>query len=153
MQDVKRILMVVRATKDCREVIDYAFMMARRMGAMLYVLDVIHNPFAYEGWNLPMPALDEEYKRLLKETREQLRLMVEEQRRKGLAVESLIREGDPASIILKEVEEKQIDLLMLPAHEENRIEHFLYGKANEKVIRKMACSILLVKEGPLGSCG
>ncbi len=153
MQDVQRILVVVRATKDCMKVIDYAFMMAQKVGARLYVLDVIHNPFAYDGWNLPMPALDEEYKRLLQETRDQLRVMVEEQTRKGLPVESLIREGDPASVILKEVEEKQIDLLMLPAHEENRIEHFLYGKENEKVIRKMPCSILLVKEEPLGSCG
>lgn len=152
MNDMQRVLVVIRATRDCVKVVEYAVMVARKFNASLCILDVIHNPFAYDGWNLPMPTLNGEYNRLLKETREALQVIVEEEARRGLSIEPLIREGDPAEVIMGVVEEKKIDLLIMPAHEENRIEHFLFGKANEKVIRKMPCSIMLVKEGPFGSC-
>ncbi|MCK5504111.1 MAG: universal stress protein [Thermodesulfovibrionia bacterium] len=34
------------------------------------------------------------------------------------------------------------------SHEEGRLEHFLFGRSNEKIIRDMPCSILLVEEEP-----
>jgi universal stress protein A len=34
------------------------------------------------------------------------------------------------------------------AHEEGRMEHFLFGQSNEALIRKMPCSVLLVKKEP-----
>lgn len=37
-------------------------------------------------------------------------------------------------------------LLIMLAHEEGRIEHFLFGRDNEDLIRKMPCSIMLVKK-------
>jgi nucleotide-binding universal stress UspA family protein len=36
----------------------------------------------------------------------------------------------------------------LRAHEEGRIERFLVGGSNDAIIRKMPCSILLVKKEP-----
>ena len=39
-----------------------------------------------------------------------------------------------------------IDLVILPAHEEGRLEHFLYGRGIDSLIRRMPCSILLVRE-------
>ena len=34
------------------------------------------------------------------------------------------------------------------AHEEGHLEHFLFGRSNEEVIRKMPCSVLLVEKEP-----
>jgi nucleotide-binding universal stress UspA family protein len=34
------------------------------------------------------------------------------------------------------------------AHEEGHLEHFLFGRSNEEIIRKMPCSVLLVKKEP-----
>ena len=48
--------------------------------------------------------------------------------------------------ILKIVQEKKIDLVLLRAHEEGHIEHFLVGSCNDEIIRKMPCSIFLVKK-------
>jgi nucleotide-binding universal stress UspA family protein len=46
------------------------------------------------------------------------------------------------------VEEENIDLLIMSAHEEGHMEHFLFGGSNEELIRKMPCSIMLVKKEP-----
>ena len=61
--------------------------------------------------------------------------------------EELIREGNPATEIFQVV--KHIDLIILLAHEEGHVEHFLFGRSNDEIIRKMPCSILLmVKKEP-----
>lgn len=57
----------------------------------------------------------------------------------------LIREGEPIGVIRKVVVEENIDLLLMPAHEESRLEQFLFGRINDALIRRLPCSILLVK--------
>ena len=59
-----------------------------------------------------------------------------------------MKEGDPFDEIIKVVKEENIDLLIMLAHEEGHIEHFLFGRDNEDLIRKMPCSIILVKKEP-----
>ena len=62
-----------------------------------------------------------------------------------MPVKELIRQGEPVGLIRKVVKEEKIDLLILPAHEESRLEHFLFGHINEAIIRGLPCSILLVR--------
>jgi nucleotide-binding universal stress UspA family protein len=82
----------------------------------------------------------------LKETRDHLKAVIDNQQREGLTVESLIREGDPVTEIIKVIQEENIDLLIVPAHEEERIEHLLFGKVNHKLVRQMPCSILFFRQ-------
>ena len=152
MAGVKRMLVAVTGTMDCIGVFQYALGLAEKFKAKLYVLDIVHNPFAYTGWNLPIPSMERDYERLLKQVRDRLKVMIGEEKTKGFPVESLVREGDPAAQILRVVEEEKIDLLLMPAHEETRLEHFLSGKMAEKIIRRMPCSVLLVKEEPTSVC-
>ncbi len=152
MAKVERLLVVVQGTRDCLSVFWYAADLMQTLGGKLFVLDVIHNPFAYTGWNLPMPSLEKEYEDLLRSIRQRMKAMVGEEQAKGLPVESLVREGDPVTQIMNVVEEKKIDMLIMPAHEETRLEHFLSGKMTEKLVRTMPCSILLVKLGPDDWC-
>jgi nucleotide-binding universal stress UspA family protein len=37
------------------------------------------------------------------------------------------------------------DLVILFAHEGGRVEHFLFGRSNKEIIRRIPCSILMVK--------
>ena len=151
MDDVKRILVVSRDTKDCKKAVHYGVSLARKYGAELYVIHVVHDPFSLLGWNLPIPNLanlEEEFKRLLRETREELAVTIAAEKKKGMKVNELVKEGYPATEIFQVVKDKRIDLIILLAHEEGRLEHFLFGRSNEEIIRKMPCSILMVKKEP-----
>jgi nucleotide-binding universal stress UspA family protein len=148
MEDVKRILVVSRDTKYDRKAVHYGFSLAKQYGAKLYVIHAIHNPFSLQGWNLPIPSLAEEYKRLLHDTRNELAAMINSERKKGVEVEQLVKEGEPEKEIFETVEAEKIDLIIMLAHEEGHIEHFLFGRSNEEIIRKMPCSVLLVKKEP-----
>jgi universal stress protein A len=148
MDEIKRILVVSRMTRYCRKAVHYGISMAEKYGAELYVIHVIHNPFGYKGWNLPLVSLEAEYKRVQEQAKAELDAIIESEKTNGLIVKEELKTGEPSKEILKFVEETKIDLIVMLAHQEWRLEHFLFGRSNEEIIRKMPCSILLVKQEP-----
>ena len=148
MGDIKRIMVVSRMSEDSRTAIHSGVELARRMGAELYVIHTVHNPFSVAGWNLPIPSLEEDYNRILRKTKEELDSIIRVETRKGMNVRELIRSGEPTKQILAAVQEEQIDLLVMTAHEEGHLEHFLFGRSNEAIIRRMPCSVMMVKMEP-----
>ena len=148
MQDIDRILVVSRMTTSCIKAVHYGLSLAKKYGATLYVIHVIHNPFGLEGWNLPLPDLEKDYQTLLKKTKQQLDRIIKKENQSGMNIEVLTPEGDPTDEIVKTVKEKKIDLLVMVAHEEGHLEHFLFGRSNHELVIRMPCSILLVKKEP-----
>ena len=144
--DVQRILVACHMIGHCSKAVHYGVSLARTYDAQLYVLQVIHNPFSYEGWNLPVASLEEEYRRLQQKAKQRLDADIDAERSEGLTIEEIIKEGLPSRVIMEVIEEKKINLLVLEAHEEGHLEHFLFGRSNEELIRKMPCSIFLVKK-------
>jgi len=150
MEDIKRILVVSRSTKHCHKAVHFGIALAKTYGADLYVVHIFHDPFSLEGWNLSIPlgTLQGEYKKMQANARSALDKIIRSEQRQGipLKVEEIISEGKPAQEILNFVKKEKIDLVIMLAHEEGHLERFLYGHDNEKIIRKMPCSVLLVKK-------
>ncbi len=146
MDDIKRILVVSRLTAHCRKAVHYGISLAKKYGARLSVMHVVHNPFGLEGWNLP--PFERDFGILLQKSKVDIDAAINAERDKGMVIEEIIREGEPTTVILDVVQEERINLLVMLAHEEGRMEHFLFGRSNEELMRKMPCSILLVKKEP-----
>ena len=143
MEDIKRILVVSRDTKHCRKAVHYGVSLTRKFGAELYVIHVADDPTCLEGY-----LEDEEHQASIRKIREELAATIADENRNGLNVKELIKTGYPATEIFRVVEDEHIDLIILLAHEENHIEHFLFGRSNSEIIRQMPCSIFLVKKEP-----
>lgn len=148
MDRVKRILAVSRSTAQCNRVVECGISLARSYSASLCVLSVVHDPFNLAGWNLPVPSFEEEYRAILESSRKELERIVSAAGASGLDVKRFVRDGKPVDEVLKVVAEEKIDLMILLAHDEGRIEHFLFGRTNEELFRRMPCSILLWKSPP-----
>jgi nucleotide-binding universal stress UspA family protein len=146
MKPFKNILVVSRSTKHCREAVETGISLAHQYGANLYLLHVIHDPFNLDGWNLPLPSLHDEYEKMVSDARKGLDRMVKIEKDKGLPVTVQVKDGMPVEEIQRVVEEEKIDLIVMLAHEEGRLEHFLFGRTNDAVLRKLPASILLVKK-------
>jgi nucleotide-binding universal stress UspA family protein len=43
-------------TMYCKKAVHYGISLAKKYGAALTIVHVIHDPFGIEGWNLPMPT-------------------------------------------------------------------------------------------------
>jgi nucleotide-binding universal stress UspA family protein len=159
MGEIKRILAMCGVTTCCQEIVDYGISLARNCKADLYFIHIIHNPFGLEGWNLPMMSLEDDYFKLLAETKEDLEKIIAAEQRNGLNIRGLVREGPPTEEILKAITEEKIDLLIMHAHEETRmerlelrLENFLFGASKAEIIKKMPCSVLLIKQEPGSEC-
>ena len=148
MIECKRILVVVRMIQSCRLAIEYGVSLAKKYHAELYVIHSIYNPFGLKGWSVGTLSLEKEYERLLLDTREQLSELVAAEKMAGVSITELVREGEPTEEILKTIKEKRIDLMVMLAHEEGRLEHLLFDRSNDELVRKMPCSIMLVKKEP-----
>lgn len=148
MDDVKHILVLSRATEDCRKAVHYGVSLSKKYGAELFVLHVEHDPFSVEGWGLPIPylrALKEEQQKMKEDIKKELDKILAAEKTRGMHIKEFIREGAPVDEVLKVVKDEKIDLMIMPAHEEGRLEHLLFGRDSEKIIRTMPCSIFLVK--------
>ena len=147
MKTFKNILVVSRSTKYCREAVETGISLAHQYGAKLYLLHVIHDPFNLDGWNLPVYSFQDEYEKMVVKSREALDHMVKVEKDKGLPVTVWVKDGPPAEEIKKVVEKEKIDLIVMLAHHEGRLEHFLFGRTNHEILRELPASILLVKQG------
>jgi universal stress protein A len=146
MDDVKRILVVSRMTTYCRKAVHYGISLAKKYGAELYFIHCAHDPFVLElPPSAPVWVLAEDYKKLLIKNKEDINTIINVEKEKGLKIMELIKDADPIEVILGAVKDEKIDLIIMAAHEEGRLEHLLFGHCNDEIIRKMPCSVLLVK--------
>ena len=149
MEDIERILVVTRSTKYCRKAVHYAVSLARKYDAEIVILHVIHNPFGLEGWNVPIISrkeLEEEYRKMFEDAKADLDRIIAKERADGLPIKELVVEGDPQKTIFDLVEKEKIDLIVMIAYEQGRIEHWLFGRGTDEIVRKMPCSVLLVEK-------
>ena len=148
MHDFKRILVVTRMTAYCQKTVHYGFSLAKQYQAQLYIIHAVHNPFGIEGWNLGSVSLEKEYQKYIEKIKADLDGFIADEQSKGMPVTVMVKEAEPTEEILKTVKERDIDLIIMLSHKEGRLEHFLFARSNEELIRRMPCSILLMKKEP-----
>ena len=151
MHDIKKILVVSKSTKECKEAFHNGVSIAKAFGAELNILHVLYDPFGLKGDGLAIPILKdyaEELKTMMDDVKHELDAMIKAEQAEGMHIKEIIIEGDPAKIIIKTIKEENTDLMIMAAHEEDRIEHFLFGRDDYKLVRQMPCSLMFVKVEP-----
>ena len=145
MEDIRRMLAVSWMTQYCQRTVHYAISLAAKYGSELSVIHVIDTLWL-QGWNMPMMSEVEERQKEIERIKAELDDIISGEVKGGLKIKKIIKEGDPFEEILKVIGEEKIDLVVMRTHEEGRIERLLVGGSNDALIRKMPCSIFLVKK-------
>jgi nucleotide-binding universal stress UspA family protein len=145
METFNNILVVSRSTTRCVKVLRTGIALARKFGARLHILHIIHDPFSFNGWNLPVPSLEKEYQSMVAQARADLDRMIQAEKSEGMVINEWVKDGEPAAAIEQAVESENVDLILLLAHREGRLEHFLFGKTNDAIIRKLPATLMLVR--------
>jgi nucleotide-binding universal stress UspA family protein len=151
MESFKRILVVSRMNPYSRKAVHLGISLARKYDATLHVLHLVTTPmdlFAVNASGLFPEAQYTQYINNQQDAQEQLDKIIKEEIRLGFPIQEQISELGSVEEVEKMVVEENIDLLVMVAHAEGRIEHALFGGENSALIRGMPCSILLVKDEP-----
>ena len=145
METFENILVVSRSTQHCIRVLRRGISLARQYGANLHILHILHDPFSLNGWNLPIPSLEEEYQKMAASARQELDRLIRQEKAEGLVITEWVKDGNPVDAIQNVVESERVDLILMLAHQEGRLEHFLFGKTNDAIIRRLPATLMLVK--------
>ena len=139
----KRILVAVDQTPP-PELLDLVGDAARGGGATVRLLHVAPTPQNLLGDDGHVMAYaDQEGERLQAEGRDKLRDV--ELHLGGVAVEAVVRFGDPATQILREAEEFHADLIAMPTRGRTGVARLLYGSVAEQVARRAPSAVALVR--------
>ncbi|MDP2853763.1 MAG: universal stress protein [Smithellaceae bacterium] len=147
MDYMKNILAVSWLTPKCSKTIQVGISLSAKYQAELSVVHVMDTTWL-KGWSIPMVSMEEERKREMEKNQEDLHNIISIENKKDMIIKEFVREGTPSEVILKLIEEENIDLLILRSQEESRLERLLVGGSNDEIIRAMPCSIFLVKQEP-----
>ena len=61
------------------------------------------------------------------------------------SVDSLVREGRAAQVILETIGEHEPELVVMGTHGRSKLDHLLIGSVTERVIRHAPCAVLTVR--------
>lgn len=151
METIKRILVISRMMPYSRKTIKLGVSLARKYDAKLHILHLFSLPVDMMAVNAPGLFSSDEYlvyKNNQEEAKKQLDKIIKQETLEGFPINELVSDHDPVEEIEKVVSEEKIDLIIMSAHEEGRIEHALFGGENDTIVRRMPCSVLLVKNEP-----
>jgi nucleotide-binding universal stress UspA family protein len=137
-----KILVPVDFSEGSNEALEYATALSRQSDAELLLLHVIE-PYP------PIPQMDrvdlvalQDARRNLEDSRARLPATIRSK--------AVLRIGEVDREIIKAAEESGADLVILFTHPHSKVMHALRGSTMEKVARRAACPILVVREGEHG---
>jgi len=137
----KRILLPTDGSENAIRAGEYAISLADLSGADIIVLNVIDT---YYLDSIPQPdvreSVDEELRANVQKAVERFEAKLEENQCNGTCknvnFKILIKEGKPAEVILKTIDEEKIDQVVIGKSGKKGLERFLLGQTTDKVVKK-----------------
>ena len=144
----KRILVPVSFAPSCKKAIRMAAGMAVAYGSRLLVLNVykkLPRMFYSAGGALYSKDIERQREDAIKELE---RFVHHELYGTGIKLnveEMEVLEDDPVTGILGVAKEKDVDLIILGHHEESRLEHILFGRNIDRIIKRAPCDVIVTR--------
>ena len=142
----KKILFPTDGSEFAEKSEKHALFLAEVSGAEIIALSVIET-----GFSIGLPADDVIFhinKMLKNETKKNLEKVkkLKEETKSDVKITYKLAEGSPADIILKTIEEEDIDLVVMGSSGKSGLHRFIIGSVAEKVVEAAECSVLVVYE-------
>ena len=123
----------------------YAAAFARAGGGRVVLFSVQAGKVPANLMTMPAHVLEEEENQWLLQLRNEVKRMLSDPLFKGLEVEPVIVEGEPAPEIARAVRDYDIDLVTIVTHGRKGLSRALWGSTAEEVIAEAASPVLAVR--------
>jgi nucleotide-binding universal stress UspA family protein len=150
---IEHILVPVDFLDMTDQAIEHGAFLARKFGASLTLLHVVHVPAIAEAgtWLDPVitPGIEQSMKEQMASlARKKLEELAGKCAGQGVEAGTAVREGAPSDEIIGMAEEEGVDLIVMGSQGRTGISHFLVGSVAERVVRRAPCNVLCIKPGP-----
>lgn len=142
---LKQILVPVDFSTCSRKALRYAVPFAQQFGASLTLIHVVHVQYAI-GSELGIVDYPVSERQRIDCSEKQLAVLGREEIPRTVAVQTLVRTGQPAQQIVAAAVESGSDLILLSTHGRTGLKHVFLGSVAENVVRYAPCPVLVVRE-------
>ena len=142
--EIRRILIPLDFSHHAEAILEWGAHLAKEHGSQVILVHAYHLPVEFqqlEGAYLPPDF----WTNVKTEAQQVLERHAEQLRAQGVAVETVVREGYPATVIQEEAEEQHADLIVIGTRGLSGLKHLLLGSVAERVVQKAPCPVLTVK--------
>jgi nucleotide-binding universal stress UspA family protein len=112
----------------------------------LIVLYVVNTSISFEPETYVGVKLGEIYEKREAEGREYLDDATELADGYSRSVTTVLDHGEPSKVILKQVEEHDVDYVVMGSHSQGTIERFFLGSVSERVVERAPASVSVIRE-------
>jgi nucleotide-binding universal stress UspA family protein len=142
--DIRTILVPIDFSPNAEAVLEWAAHLAEEHESPLVLLHAYHLPVDFqqlEGAYLPPDF----WTQVKNDAAGNLERHAEALRARGLRVETVLREGYPASVIEEEAQTRNVDLIVIGTRGHTGLKHLQLGSDAERVVQTAPCAVLTVQ--------
>ena len=144
-QPVRRVLVTLDGSPLAKKAVPFAAHLARLANAPVQLLRVHPDWNAWLLGNQSVLHLARERRELAHtQAVQELAETARELEDQGIPTDTLVRAGDPGSVIAEVLEQHQVDLLVMSTHGRSGVERMLFGSVAEQVLHVARVPILLI---------
>jgi len=148
MKSIKNILVTTDFSKESEFALEEAALLAKKFHSNLIMLNTVDRIQEYGAdYAIPVEVVMGMKERMMKDARKQLnKIVVQVEKKFQIKAMADVRYGDIYDEILKEEDERQIDLVVIAPHERKSWGGRLFSHLSEKLSKNSHCDTLLVRQ-------
>jgi len=126
-----------------RKAVELALREAEQNGAKLHFMTVV------QGYNNALVASyfsESDHKKAVEAVAKELKQWAEKTIPSSVDVTLRVYEGQPAESVLYYAKKRDIDLIIMAAHNRSRVNEFLMGSTSHRVVDRSSCSVLVLRD-------
>lgn len=145
---IRAIMVPIDFSVHSKNALKYAVPLAEKFGASLHLVYVVE-PTIYPAdlgfGQVVLPGVEDE---LREKGADELESLIEREIGKRVPATSAVRSGNPHQEILREAEEKGVDMIVVATHGHSGVEHMLFGSTADRIVRKSKVPVLTIRPEP-----
>jgi len=150
---MKKVLIALDYDPSAQKIAEAGFSLAKAMNAQVVLIHVISDPVFYSStayspvmgfggfadMDFMQPNIIDELKKAAHEFLNKSKIHLGD-----TDIETLVKEGDEADMILEAAKESNADLIILGSHSQRWLEAMVIGSVTEKVLRYTTVSLFII---------
>ena len=138
-----KILVPVDGSDNSYRALDAALILSEKLGSNITVLHVMEQvPITHIESQKLLSELLENYK---KENQDILSKCTEIARKKGITINTILLQGNPASIILDFSKKEKYDIVIMGSRGVGKFKELILGSVSSKIVHHSSCAVLLIR--------
>jgi nucleotide-binding universal stress UspA family protein len=142
--ELKHILFATDLTPSANAAFGAVLDLARTASGSVVLLHVTAPPVQFYDRAETMSIAEQAQRDYRSEMRERMDRLIAQAHREGIPCEGSLRDGDPASIVLQEAQNRCSDLIVVAVAERGAIDRALFGSTAERVIREAQIPVFCI---------